>query len=223
MSRKSKGIDRLRRHPSVRHPNSNLKFWGDEMGKKLAFEELKFYYETADKVTDRRFALNQWNYAICSAIVVAVAAISGWALSNLEFFAVGVVLVILLSAMAVLFCSLWIGLIRDYKKLNNAKFAVINEMAPDVVFSSEAGDQRESFEPLKREWDMLSKTDAVQEVSSINIIALKSSNIEYLIPKAFRVLFIVIILLTILGAVVNRKVFADSLSLTIKQTQKVSE
>lgn len=192
------------------------------MEKKLTFEEFKFYYETTDKVTDRRIALNQWNYTICSAIVVAVAAVSGWAIANLEFFAVGVVIVIILSIMAVLFCSLWIGLIRDYKKLNNAKFDVLNEMAPNVVFSSEPNDTRVSYEPFKKEWDKLKESEALQEVSSINIIALKSSNIEYLIPKAFRILFFVIALLAIVGAIVNRNVFTDSLSLTVKPTQQTT-
>ncbi|HZH31745.1 MAG TPA: hypothetical protein VEY11_13360 [Pyrinomonadaceae bacterium] len=190
------------------------------MGKKLTFEEFKFYYETTDKVSDRRIALNQWNYTICSAIVVAVAAISSWTIANLEFFAVGIGIVIILSIMAALFCSLWIGLIRDYKKLNNAKFDVLNEMASDVVFSSETNDTRVSYEPFKKEWDKLKQSEAVQEVSSINLIALKSSNIEFLIPKAFRVLFFVIIFLAIVGAIVNRKVFTDSLSLTIKPPQQ---
>jgi hypothetical protein len=192
------------------------------MEKKLTFEEFKFFYETTDKVTDRRIALNQWNYTICSAIVVAVAVISGWTIANLEFFAVGIVIIMILSIMAVLFCSLWIGLIRDYKKLNNAKFDVLNEMAPNVVFSSEANDTRVSFEPFKKEWEKLKDSEALQEVSSINIIALKSSNIEYLIPKAFRVLFLVIILLATVGAIVNRQMFIDSLSLTVKSTQQTT-
>jgi hypothetical protein len=190
------------------------------MEKKLTFEEFQFYYDTTDKVTDRRIALNQWNYTICSGIVVAVAAISGWAIANREFFAVGIVIVVILCVMAVLFCSLWIGLIRDYKKLNNAKFDVLNEMAPYVVFSSEASDTRVSFEPFTKEWEKLKESEALQEVSSINIIALKSSNIEYLIPKAFRVLFFIIILLATVGAIANRQVFFDSLSLRVKLTQQ---
>jgi hypothetical protein len=192
------------------------------MEEKLTFEEFKFYYETTDKVSDRRIALNQWNYTICSAMVVAVAAISSWAIANLEFFAVGIGLVIILSIMAVLFCSLWIGLIRDYKILNDAKFDVLNDMAPKVVFSSEANDMRVSHEPFKKEWEKLKQSKGVQEVASINLIALKSSNIEFLIPKAFRVLFFVIIFLAVVGAVVNRKVFTDSLSLNIKPPQQTT-
>jgi hypothetical protein len=192
------------------------------MEKKFTFEEFKFYYETTDKVTDRRSGLNQWNYTICSAIIVAVAAISRWAIGNLEFFAIGIAIVIILSIMAILFCSLWIELIRDYKKLNNAKFEVLNEMAPKVVFSADANDSRGSFEPFKKEWDKLKKNETAQELSSINIIALRSSNTEYLIPKAFRALFFLIILLAIVGAITNRQVFTNSLSLTVRQNQQTT-
>ena len=171
------------------------------MDKRLSFEEFKFYYDSAEKVTDRRIALNQWNYTICSAIVISVAAVSKWVIANPSFFAVGVGIVLLLYLMAVLFCSLWIGLIRDYKRLNNAKFDVLNAMAPQLKFSAEPNDVRISFEPLKKEWDRLQQAEALQEVSSINVIALKSSNIEYLIPKAFRLLFVVVILLAIVGTV----------------------
>lgn len=186
------------------------------MNTKLSFEEFKFYYDSAEKVTDRRIALNQWNYTICSAIVLAVAAVSKWVIANPDFFAVGVGIILLLSLMAVLFCSLWIGLIRDYKRLNNAKFDVLNAMAPQLTFGAAPDDARISFEPLKKEWDSLQQAEALQEVSSINVIALKSSNIEYLIPKAFRILFVVVILLAIVGTVLNWKVFTSSLSLTIK-------
>jgi hypothetical protein len=96
------------------------------------------------------------------------------------------------------------------------------EMGPDIVFSPAADDTRVSYEPFKREWEKLQQSNAVQEVSSINIIAFKSSNIEYLIPKSFRVLFVMVVLLTAVGAIANRKVFTDSLSVTVKPTQQAT-
>jgi hypothetical protein len=99
----------------------------------------------------------------------------------------------LLAAMAALYCTLWVGQIRDLKELNNAKFTVINEMANFVSFGDGSNEKLISYKPFEKEWDALTKAKIAEEVKSINIIALKSSNIEYLIPKAFRILFVLIV------------------------------
>jgi hypothetical protein len=163
-------------------------------GQKVAFDEFKLFYESAEKVTDRRIGANRWNYSICIAILGAIAAIINWGLSKPPFLITSIVVVIILAGMAALYCSLWVGQIRDLKELNNAKFTVLNQMAPRISFSEVNNDKRISFRPFEREWDALKNAQIAQEVKSINIIALKSSNIEYLIPKAFRVLFVLIIL-----------------------------
>lgn len=91
--------------------------------------------------------------------------------------------------MAILFCALWIGQIRDFKNLNNAKFTVLNEMAPRVEFDLGNPGAIVSFCPFDKEWEKLKEMSALQEVGRSNLIALKSSNIEYFIPKAFAALF----------------------------------
>ena len=87
--------------------------------------------------------------------------------------------------MAMLFCTLWISSILNAKALNNAKFDVITEMAPLVKFSNEPNDARTSFEPFRREWELMEERKHLVKLHETNIIALKSSNIEYLIPKVF--------------------------------------
>lgn len=165
-----------------------------EAGKKVAFDEFKLFYESAEKVTDRRHSANRWNYSICIAILGAIAAIISWSIGKPEFLVTGIISVVILAGMAALYCSLWIGQIRDLKELNNAKFTVINEMARFVSFGEGNNENLISYKPFEKEWDALQKAKVAEEVSSINIVALKSSNIEYLIPKAFRVLFILIII-----------------------------
>lgn len=160
---------------------------------KVGFDEYKLFYESTEKVTDRRLSANKWNYSICTAILVAVAAITSWGLSKPSFVLVSVVAIIILSGMAALYCSLWIGQIRDFKALNNAKFDILNKMAPDVIFGDSESDPRVSFCPFEKEWQSLQKANAIQEISQPNIIALKASNMEYLIPRTFRVLYILII------------------------------
>ncbi|GJM17488.1 MAG: hypothetical protein DHS20C13_28150 [Thermodesulfobacteriota bacterium] len=165
-----------------------------ESGKRVAFDEFKLFYKSAEKVTDRRNSANKWNYSVCIAILGAIAAIISWSLSKPEFFITGIVSVVLLAGMAALYCSLWIGQIRDLKELNNAKFTVLNNMARFVSFGDGNNENIVSYKPFEKEWDALTKAKIAEEVKGIDIVALKSSNIEYLIPKAFRVLFILIVL-----------------------------
>jgi len=186
-----------------------------EPRKKYAFEEMQLFYESTEKVTDRRLAANRWNYSICTAIVVSVAALINWGLSQPAFLIVSVLAVILLSGMATLFCSLWIGQIKDFKALNNAKFNVLNSMAPHVVFSDRDSDPRISYCPFEREWRALEDVKALQEVASQQIVALKSSNMEFLIPKAFRILFIGIIVSMFFIVGLNWQHLSNSSVLTI--------
>jgi di/tricarboxylate transporter len=160
---------------------------------RVSFEEFKLYYDSTEKVTDRRLDTNRWNYSICTAIVIAIATITNWSLSNPTLMWVGFAADVLLASMAILFCLLWIGQIRDFKNLNNAKFSVLNAMAPRVDFDTDNPGAVRSFCPFDKEWTKLTDLQAVQEVGASNIIALKSSNMEYFIPKAFGALFCAIL------------------------------
>jgi hypothetical protein len=175
----------------------------DTATSKHSFEEFKLYYDSTEKVTDRRLDTNRWNYSICIAILVAIAVLSKWSLTTASLIWVGFAAVAVLSTMAILFCFLWIGQIRDFKKLNNAKFAVLNEMAPKLDFHPDRPGEVTSYCPFDKEWKRLAELDALSEVGKSNIIALKSSNVEYFIPKAFAALFASIILALILVTIFN--------------------
>lgn len=165
----------------------------DNKNMRLSFDEFKLYYDSTEKVTDRRLETNRWNYSICIAMLIAIATITNWSLSNPALTWVGLSADALLSMMAILFCVLWIGQIRDFKNLNNAKFSVLNEMAPNIDFDIENPRAVISFCPFDKEWKKLIELHAIQEVGRSNIVALKSSNIEYFIPKAFAALFLAIL------------------------------
>ncbi len=185
---------------------------------KVSFDEFRLFYESAEKVTDRRLSANRWNYSISIAILAGIGVIINWGMSKPEFLATAAISVVVISAMAALYCSLWIGQIRDFKELNNAKFTVLNEMAPHIRFGEGYDDSHNSCQPFEREWDALKAAQATQEVRSINIVALKSSNIEYLIPKAFRVLFVLLIVVVPLEAYRNH----DNLAKTTIPSTTVS-
>lgn len=168
-----------------------------------SFDEFKLYYDSTEKVTDRRLDTNRWNYSICVAILIAVATITNWSLTNPRLLWVGLAADVLLCLMAVLFCALWIGQIRDFKNLNNAKFAVLNAMAPKVEFDTNNPGAIVSYCPFDKEWTKLQELSALQEVGRSNLIALKSSNVEYFIPKAFGGLYLAILVALVLVVMNN--------------------
>lgn len=168
---------------------------------KYSFEEYKLVYDSAEKVTDRRLSNNKTNYSISIAILAAIAIIWKWTIDNNNYFFCGIILVLILAGFATVFCSLWIGQINDFKKLNQAKFDVINKMATNIKF----GENQDivSYEPFDKEWKILSEINALQEKTKHNIIALKSTNTEFFIPKAFRIIFFIILLVSILTILLN--------------------
>jgi len=191
----------------VNEPNKTLK---------LSFEEFKLYYESTEKVTERRLSANTWNYSICIAIIVAIAGIVKWSTGNESFFYVGLIAVFLLCVMAILFCSLWLGQIVDFKYLNNAKFNVLNDMAPHIEFDISHPNQITSFTPFEKEWRELKEVKAAVAIGRPRIVALKSSNIEYFIPKAFRVVFLIVSLAVLAAVVFNWAPFIESWKAILK-------
>lgn len=97
----------------------------DEHGHRTSsFDEFKLYYESTERVTDRRLNTNRWNYSISVAILLAIAAIYSWSTSNRDYFFLAALGIVLISALTAMFCVFWLRQIEDWKALNRAKFAV---------------------------------------------------------------------------------------------------
>ncbi len=168
--------------------------------KKLSFEEYELFYKSTEKVTDWRHAANRWNYSICLALFLAIAALGKWGLSDPNLLTISMFATIILASMAILFCSLWIDQIKDFKALNNEKFSVLNEMAGHVAFSANRDDPRMSYSPFLREWEQLERK---KEHKGTRIVSLESTNLEYLIPRAFRILYACILVLVTVIVIIN--------------------
>lgn len=182
-----------------------------EQSKNYSFEEFKLMYESAEKVTDRRIALNKFNYSICTAIFLAIAFLWDWSLTNAEYDLAGIFMVMILSGIASIFTFYWERMIKDYKSLNNAKFNVINGMSKNLFFPNEtSGVKIDSYEPFTKEWDELQNLSALQTKKRFKIVALKSSNLEYFIPYAFRAIFLSISFLSLFAIILNFSEFIDS-------------
>jgi len=167
---------------------------------KLSFDEFKLYYESTEKVTDRRLETNRWNYSVCIAILVAIATLITWSLRTAALIWIGFAAAGTLSTMAILFCILWFRQIGDFKNLNSAKFSVLNAMAPRIEFDFDKPGAIASFDPFSKEWKELEKLRGLTKAGKFKLLALKSSNMELFIPWAFLALFagILLVLLTVI-------------------------
>ena len=100
---------------------------------------------------------------------------------------------ILVSGLASVFCWFWIAQIDDAKQLNNAKFKVLQDMAPKMVFdSSGSASPSRSYQPFAKEWEVLQTSDALSKRSprqGRSMVVLRGSSAEYFVPKSFRLVF----------------------------------
>ncbi|GAB3636711.1 hypothetical protein GCM10027422_23010 [Hymenobacter arcticus] len=166
---------------------------------KYSFEEFKLVYESTEKVIDRRLTNNKQNYTISVAILVGIAVVWKWSIENSRYFFGGMLLVLILAVFAVLFCSLWVEQIKDFKRLNDAKFSVINEMAKQVYFESNNENvEIKSYDPFTKEWEKLNAIHAIEENSTIKLITLNSSSREFFIPQSFRIIFALIVVVSLI-------------------------
>ncbi|MGW0333313.1 RipA family octameric membrane protein [Streptomyces sp. NPDC003011] len=162
----------------------------------VSFEEYRLYYESTEKVTERRLAMNRWNYSILTASLLAIGVVLGWASSHDTFLLAGIVGILVLSAVACFMCFYWLKQIDDFKALNTAKFAVLNNMAPLVTFEGPNGPTpAKSFNCFDKEWQELATAQALQSSSTNSFVrGLRSSSAERFIPRAFGTIFALIFL-----------------------------
>jgi hypothetical protein len=183
----------------------------EEPAHHVSFDEYRMYYESAERVTERRLEINRWNYSIAVTTLVAIGLVLVWATSDATHRVVGIAGVVMLSVVAFLHCSFWVRQIDDFKALNTEKFAILNDIAPHVRFSPVGPYERiHSAEPFRREWDAMIEENALREITRSGfrrMLVLKSSAAEYFIPNAFRLLFVLVavgtLVLGVLGITEN--------------------
>src|SRR5215207_4452774 len=75
----------------------------------ISFDEYQLYVASTGAVTDRRAALNRFNYSVSSAIVLAIAVVANAAITEPRFQFAGWCFILALSAMAAVFCTYWVA------------------------------------------------------------------------------------------------------------------
>jgi hypothetical protein len=194
----------------------------DDGARHVSYDEYRMYYQSAERVTDRRLEINRWNYSIAVTTIVAIGLVLVWGTSDPKNTDVGIAGVVMLAVMAFLHCTFWVRQIDDFKALNTEKFAILNDMAPHVRFPPVGPYERiRSAEPFRREWDAMVEENALREINRTGVrrmLVLKSSAGEYFIPNAFRFLFVLVAIGTLALGVLQKQDYSP-FSPTTSQTQ----
>ncbi|MFE0514175.1 hypothetical protein [Streptomyces sp. NPDC058964] len=96
-------------------------------------EQYKLCVEMADRVSSRRNLTNTFFLSLNSAVVAVVAAVSGGVAADVSIWLSAAGLTILLAQ-----CTAWFVMVRSYRQLNSAKYAVIGafeEQLPAFAYS----------------------------------------------------------------------------------------
>lgn len=136
-----------------------------------AFDQWKLCVEMADSVSKRRNTMNNLFATINTAIIAAIS-VGKWSWESLLLLIAGITL-----------CLLWQKCIQNYKKLNSAKYQIINEIEKELTYS-----------PFTEEWNQLVKDNQYKEETSL----------ERILPVVFIVLYLIAILAIIILSILSR-------------------
>ena len=117
----------------------------EEYGEKFddhLLEQYKIYVEMTDRGTTRRAHTNRFYVSLLSGLLALLSVV----LSKDDLAGIPTTVFLGVAGLGILLCILWFYTICDYRRLNSAKFEVINEMEKHLP-------QR----PFDREWEILRK------------------------------------------------------------------
>ncbi|OUS19526.1 hypothetical protein A9Q95_14750 [Rhodobacterales bacterium 59_46_T64] len=174
----------------------------DKTSSRVHFEEFRMYLESAEKTTDRRLELNRSNASLSLLILAGIGAIASWSFGKNEVEPFSVIIVGTIALLAAIFCRWWWKQVISYKDLNSAKFQVLNEMAPRIVFPDVADLSCGSDQPFLKEWDILKEKQSLGSFKTG--LALGASLSELTVPVTFMTCFLMITLTCVTMAALGR-------------------
>lgn len=143
-------------------------------------EQYKLFVEMADRISARRQSANSFFLSVNTAIIVLVGYINfGGQFASSYYW--------LVSLAGIALCFMWYRLIRSYKDLNSAKFAVIHEMETELPVS-----------PYDSEWEKVQR-------GTNKKLYLPFTHIEVYIPWVFLVIhgFVLIKAVSLLDLIIG--------------------
>lgn len=174
----------------------------DEIEKKIHFEEFRVFLETAERTTDRRLELIKSNASLAILIMAGIGAIASWSYGKVAVTPFATIVIGAIAFLAVLFCRWWWRQLVSYKQLNSAKFEVLNQMAPLLVFPEATEPRCQSYEPFRREWEILKEKQSLERFGKG--FALAASPSEITVPVSFMIGFSLICAVCVVMSFVGR-------------------
>lgn len=156
----------------------------------VPFGHFQLFYESIERVTDRRLNLNRNNASLASLIAAGMGVLAAWAYDKSEARLIAFALLFFLGILAALFCRWWWRQIEDYKALNGSKFDVLAQMAKNIVEPAKC-----AFDPFYWEWKISEANKGL--IGWNGRMALGSSWSELIVPKAFLTFFVLISVLAL--------------------------
>lgn len=140
-------------------------------------EIYKLSVEMADRVSARRAVANAFFLTVNTTLIAVVGLATTKSDSTLRFIAVCV------AGIAVSVC--WLLLLRVYRRLNGAKFAVINQIEAEHL----------PVQPYTDEWSRLMPDDApgTKRRDRLGMMFRELGNVERIVPVVFGLLYIALL------------------------------
>jgi hypothetical protein len=161
------------------------------------------YYESTERVTDRRLGMNGRNRSFYTTLVVAIAVAFNWAVASSQYLYVALAATALISLVAIVFSIYWSAQVKDLKRLNAAKFQTLAQMAPHVVMDSPHHPQMTLFDRFTREWELLEKSGGLKKQTRIGIKASRASGAEMFEVYAVRTVFLLFFSISVIVLTIN--------------------
>jgi hypothetical protein len=178
--------------------NFDEKGYGSQFKDHL-LEQYKMFVQSAEKMSDRRLQTNTFFLSLNGFLVTLMGVVPVLNTGSSEL---NPSWLLIACTGGVIFCIIWINLIKSYKNINEAKFAVIKSIS-----------KRLPTKPFESEWDYLNMIDKVEKEknkgSKPRIRYLQFTIVEIWIPVMFMILYIVIIFVLVLllaGAITLPKI-----------------
>ncbi|MFM9976569.1 MAG: hypothetical protein ACKVOP_00785 [Sphingomonadaceae bacterium] len=154
-----------------------------------SFEEYRMMYDSTELVSDRKIAFTRANYSLCLAIIAGQGFVASWVYGKGKIEIIGCVFLLLISLLALMFCRYWYAQLISFKRLNSAKFQVLEEMAKDLVFPDYREMSIRSISPFQREYEILEKQKKLKNYKGMKVLS--SNSDEMIVPLTFQIFFYV--------------------------------
>lgn len=136
-------------------------------------EIYKLAVEMADRVSARRATANAFFLTVNTTLVAVV--------GLQDHSDMSVLLKIAVCSGGVTIAACWWFLLRNYRRLNEAKFTVINQIEADYL----------PIKPFTEEWSLLSN-DTRNRTAKVRAGLRQLGNVERVIPVVFALLYVII-------------------------------